>query len=239
MTSPETSKTAFTKEEEEKICHQSDLLHLFYHRNNNQHRRSIWWRHLRIFRKQLNALLATVKELNEVPSTHVARTKKKVRDPQLRILLQQRLHSWQDVVVPKWQHAFSQLSADGRFGVLGLMLLASLAEVCAITGITAGFEDLGQVEVERALHRFADEGWDENGSLVHYYGEDVGELVQRDHLRSNGSDTAVSSENLGLRAATRPGSTISDASKALPAAKLMKKKRKKGDAIDDLFSGLG
>jgi len=58
-------KDTFSKDEEARLQHVFDLLHLFYHRSKNQHRRSVWWRHFCIFRKQLDTLLTDVRLLNQ------------------------------------------------------------------------------------------------------------------------------------------------------------------------------
>ncbi|KAF2768475.1 hypothetical protein EJ03DRAFT_257773, partial [Teratosphaeria nubilosa] len=146
-----------SEEDWQTLQHLSDLLHIFHHRNKNQHRRSTWWRHFSIFRRQLTCLGNEMTSLHEVPTTHLEKTKKKFRDQQIRKQLDQRIPFWQDVMVARWQHAFSQIAADGRFSVLGLVLLATLAEACRITGITAAIEDLGQAEVEKVLAKFAEE----------------------------------------------------------------------------------
>ncbi|KAK3659619.1 Ribonuclease MRP protein subunit rmp1 [Elasticomyces elasticus] len=235
-TAPETSK-----EDLERLRHLSDLLHLFYHRNHNQHRRSTWWRAFSIFRKQLRTLLGHLDSLQKVPTTHIERTKKKTRDQQTRLTLEQILVFWRDVLVPKWQHAFSQVAADGRFAVL---------DVCRIAGVTAAFDDLGQIEVEKVLERFAAEGWDGRGEVmarsVEAGGEDVGEVITR--RASGGAPEAVAvideDDTVADEKLERPAGPSAKASRMKrsrtrggtePKAK---KKRKKSDAIDDLFGGL-
>lgn len=51
--------------------------------------------------------------------------------------------------------------ADGRFSVLGLVVLAVLAGVCRVVGVVEGLEVLGQREVERVLEEFGGEVWGE------------------------------------------------------------------------------
>ena len=235
------------RDDVEKLQHLSDLLHLFYHRNNNQHRRSVWWRHFSIFRKQVNTFVTDVQALHIVPETHLARTKKKASDPIVRRQLEQRTKFWQDALIPKWHRAFSQVAADGRFAVLGLVLGAVLAELCNIIGITATYEDLGQAEVESVLHRFAKEDWNDDGthaSSPTQRGEDVGELLQREADGSD-RDAAITGQKRGRSPSAKPtftaaGSRIDDqVALSRPTPKTTKKKRRKGNAIDNLFSGLG
>ncbi|KAK5706726.1 Ribonuclease MRP protein subunit rmp1 [Elasticomyces elasticus] len=245
VTAPEISK-----EDLERLRHLSDLLHLFYHRNHNQHRRSTWWRAFSIFRKQLRTMLGHLNSLQQNPTSHIERTKKKIRDQQTRLTLEQVLVFWRDVLVPKWQHAFSQVAADGRFAVLGLVLLASLADVCRIAGVTAAFDDLGQIEVEKVLERFAEEGWDGRGEVMarslEAGGEDVGDVITRG--ASGGAPKAVAiideDDPVAVEKAERPAESTAQTSTMKRSRNRggtepkAKKKRKKGDAIDDLFGGL-
>ncbi|KAK4899218.1 Ribonuclease MRP protein subunit rmp1 [Elasticomyces elasticus] len=238
----EVTPPEISKEDLERLRHFSDLLHLFYHRNHNQHRRSTWWRAFSIFRKQLRTLLGHLDSLQQTPTTHIERTKKKIRDQQTRLNLEQILVFWRDMLVPKWQHAFSQVAADGRFSVL---------DICRIAGVTAAFDDLGQIEVEKVLERFAEEGWDGRGEVmarsVGAGSEDVGEVITRG--ASGGAPEAVAViEEDELVAAEKPERPTEPTAKAISTMKRSrnlggtepksKKKRKKGDAIDDLFGGL-
>lgn len=239
-------------EQIEELQHLSDIVHLFQHRNKNQHRRSVWWRHFSVFKKGLNSIASCVVQLRLVPESHVARTKKKAEDAIVQVRLEQSLELWRDVLVPKWQHAFSQLAADGRFAVLGLVLLSVLAESCRLLGITAAFEDLGQHEVEQVLERFGQE-WqptvpDEDASRAKT--EDLGEVVVRgDTERSNKAENTSggeSDERVRLHAQPLTSKDIAKtAAMQRPASKIMtgikkkKKTKKKGNAIDDLFDGFG
>lgn len=75
------------------------------------------------------------------------------------------------MLVARWQRAFSQVVADGRFSVLGLVMLGVLGGVCKVVGVTEGLEGEGQAEIERVLEEFGREAWgaDERG-----FGEVVG-----------------------------------------------------------------
>ena len=235
----------FSKDELESLEHLSDLLHLFYHRNKNQHRRSIWWRHFAIFRRQLNGLIEEVRSLHEVPTSHLGRTRKKAKDKETQTEISERLDFWKDVLVPKWQNAFSQIIADGRFGVLGLVLLATLAQVCQLTGITVAFDDMGQAEVEKVLEQFGKEHWEDASDLPRepiVEGEDLGEVVLRDEQhREDGIITPLTTSRTldSSPDSVQPRQVGSGRKRpSTDQLKLAKKKRKKGNAIDDLFSGL-
>nr|POE56679.1 ribonuclease mrp protein subunit rmp1 [Quercus suber] len=252
------SRNAFNSEEQTNLQHLSAMLHLFHHRNKNQHRHSLWWRHFSVFRRQLNNLVKDTVQLNATPASHIARTKKKFRDPQVQTRIRERLTFWQEVLVPRWQRAFSQTTADKRFAVLGLVLLAVLAEVCATTGVTTAFEDLAQTEVEQVLEKFAKEQWrpdslgPEQGAEV----EDVGEAVRRNQDGVVGT-TAVQSLELSTATDLEDRSTNTVKKEATVQSKPLnrsiskvtknnsiathqvkkKKRRKGGNAIDDLFAG--
>ncbi|KAK3053736.1 Ribonuclease MRP protein subunit rmp1 [Extremus antarcticus] len=153
------------------------LLKLFNRRNKNQHRRSIWWRHFSGFRRHLIHIWINYHHLNKVPTTHLERTRKATKDVITRTQLNGRIALWQEHLVPRWHHAYSQLVADQQFAVLGVTLLGALAEACQILGITETFEELGQVEVEKAIEEFGEEYWkDEDG------GEDRGVVVKREEV---------------------------------------------------------
>ncbi|WPH00835.1 ribonuclease MRP protein subunit rmp1-like protein [Acrodontium crateriforme] len=253
-----------SSEEQTTLKHLGDLLQLFHHRNNNQHRRSIWWRHFSTFRRQLTQLNQDITQLNTIPTTHLEKARKKARDPQTRLKIEQRLAFWERTLVAKWQHAFSQLVADGRFAMLGLVLMAVLSEICRVAGLTAKLEDLGQLEVQKALEAFAKEGWenDENGpsrSTLRVE-EDFGEVIGRDpettldekpDIAHSYQQSLVKTSAQGTKANEEPLNHILEASppptrneqppkrtnNSLESSMKKKKKRKKGNAIDDLFSG--
>lgn len=213
-----------------------NLLHLFNHRNKNQHRHSIWWRHFSTFRRQATALTSELSSLHTPATTHLARAKKKVADVATRERVDQRLLFWRTVVVAKWQHAFSQLVADGRFAVLGLVLLAILAHMCQIVGVTVELEALGQAEVEKVLEKFGKEDWGLDRSLhaqEEVVGEDQGEVVER----HDGPDLSAS---VSVESAAHEAKSVKPRKRAQHDAETgtKKKKRKTGNAIDDLFSGL-
>lgn len=244
------------------LKHLSAILHLFHHRSKNQHRRSIWWRHFSLLRRHSRSTLDDIKILRATPFTHLERAKKKPKDDKVVARNEQRLDLWRDVLVPKWQYAFSQIVADKQFAALGLVLMAVLAELCRIFGLTTAYEDLGQAEVERVLERFADEAWDGEGPATGNWNraEDVGEVISRD-AEMNGIQQVSETGGTSTQPLTTPPASdqraqmierTTDPSEGYPKTRTKTfpehrierkptkaKKRKKGDAIDDLFSGLG
>ncbi|KAL1304378.1 hypothetical protein AAFC00_003380 [Neodothiora populina] len=147
------------------LQHLSDLSHLLHHRNRNQHRRSAWYRHFSIFRRHVAILLSYLSVLAEQPTTHLGKHRKKVTDAKVQAQIQAELEFWRDVLMPKWHFAFSQVVADGRFAVIGVVLLAMLAQVARAVGLVGAYEAIGEEEVRRVLEQFAQEQWarDEKG----------------------------------------------------------------------------
>ncbi|KAK4992007.1 Ribonuclease MRP protein subunit rmp1 [Elasticomyces elasticus] len=252
-----------TETQQEELAHLSALLHLIHHRNHNQHRRSTWYRHFGTFRRELRKLLASLNSINAPLAPGVKRSEKAKQDRSSNALIRRRLDFWQDLQVPKWHHAFSQLVASGRFAASGIALLAVL----------------GQAEVEKVLARFAEEEWGEAGVKVSPSDgaggitEDVGEFVQREaplvktlqphEVRSEDFGHAVDKSNVHatVAATTENDASTSQLSDAvagdrqravstisLPSVSVTsvlreptrpKKKRKKNmNAIDELFSAL-
>jgi ribonuclease MRP protein subunit RMP1 len=219
----------------ETLKYLSNLLQLFNHRNKNQHRRNIWWRHFSTFRRSLSEIIRDDEELSKTPTTHLERARKQARQPALEARLSQRLIQWQDVLVPKWHSSFSQLVADGRFAILGIVLLAILSQACAILGLVAAYDELGQYEVEKVISDFGKEFWqEENTAKTQPAQEDVGEIVVED---DEGSPLVES-----LRPNAAPGSKpVVPKKRAITTSKsdCKRKKAKRANAIDELFSGLG
>ncbi|TKA28930.1 hypothetical protein B0A50_03341 [Salinomyces thailandicus] len=131
--------------------------------------------------------------------------------------------------------------------MLGLTLIAALAEVCRIAGVTAGLEEVGHVEVEKVLARFAREGWEDSDAVDHDSSgirEDKGEVISRHHevpVGDEPSETVVKETASPAEDTTsnlQPPRTAYKRHPTADTARATKKKRKKGNAIDDLFGGL-
>ncbi|KAF2031406.1 hypothetical protein EK21DRAFT_63245 [Setomelanomma holmii] len=112
------------------------LLDKIFVRNKNQHRRSHWWKGLHAFRKQL-ALLLTDMQLS----------KEKEKEAKL----EARLRYWDQDMIHQWYYQFSQLVAVGPFAMMGLVMMASVARVCRISGITAVYEEIASAEMQGVL----------------------------------------------------------------------------------------
>lgn len=143
--------------------------------------------------------------------------------------------------------------------MLGIFLLAVLAQVCGIVGITAEWEEMGEVEVRRAIEAFGREmrgdendgggggGGDEEvrgllGRGENEAAEDAGQVVSRE----GEGEVAVALVADGIRGGDErqdvlPAGSVGDSrkrkSEGTVDVKKKKKKRKRvgGDAIDDIF----
>jgi hypothetical protein len=295
MSKPSPTPRLPSKDDLSLLTHLSSLLHLLHHRNHNQHRRSPWYRHFSLFRRNLNALLSDYTTLTTPPATNLERARLKAQTPNLHKRITQRLAFWQNVLVARWQRAFSQVVADGRFSVLGLVMLGVLGGVCKVVGITEGLEVEGQAVIERVLEEFGREAWGDDergfGEVVGRGGEDgdagmvvargdegepvareadVGEVVAREDVddgepverkddisdeKTNSkkpkqpvpADQSEDDEPKAVRKLSSSPPAVKAAKSKITSTKKRtietkpkpaKKKRKKGgDAIDDLFSG--
>ncbi|KAI6863681.1 hypothetical protein KC343_g19423 [Hortaea werneckii] len=113
------------------------------------------------------------------------------------------------------------------------------------------YDEAGQAEVEKALEKFAEEGWeghDTETAEPRFGKEDMGEAISRDQVDDDAEDYSLPTTKGKTRALQRsPEPHKNPTPAANPASKRgtpdtsrpSKKKRKKGNAIDDLFSGLG
>ncbi|KAL5121629.1 RNase MRP subunit [Pleosporales sp. CAS-2024a] len=139
------------------------LLDKIFVRNMNQHHRSLWWKSLHAFRKQLDLLLQELEGNKDEGK------------------LGARLRYWDEKFIHQWYY---QLVAVGPFAMLGIVMMASIARVCRICGITAVYEEIASGDIQGVLsanddlalaHEFAgvldeEETW----------GEDEGVVVERE-----------------------------------------------------------
>ncbi|KAF2114987.1 hypothetical protein BDV96DRAFT_493989 [Lophiotrema nucula] len=144
----------------------SELLTLLFARNRNQHRRSLWFKSLQQLRKQLGLLLSELASKKSGAERN----------------LEQRLQYLDDRHIHQWYLSFTQLVAVESFAVLGLVLMACIARVCRITGITELYEEIGSEDMQVVLQSM------DEGIAVHEFGnllggddedEDEGIVIER------------------------------------------------------------
>lgn len=146
--------------------------------------------------------------------------------------------------------------------MLGIFLLAVLAQVCGIVGITAEWEEVGEVEVRKAIEAFGREmrgeddddgggggggGDDEEvrgllGRGENEAAEDAGQVISREGegevaLALVTDGIGGGDERLDVLPAGSVGDSRKRKSEGTVDVKKKKKKRKRvgGDAIDDIF----
>jgi ribonuclease MRP protein subunit RMP1 len=228
----------------------NQTLHLLHHRNKNQHRRSKWYKYFSLLRRHLCKLAFEICELKNretqpilklstfsAPGAGVAAAKeaadREERIEFLRERIEQRKSFLRSVVVPGAYLAFSNLVGEKQFGHLGVVLVGMLGEVAALV------EFQGEESGDGGGGREEWEGFGETEDEVDRRksgGEDLGEVVERTKVvfpigKAPKEEIRRKGEGLLLGKAEEEGG--GDVEK-----ERKKKTRKKGDAIDELFSGL-
>lgn len=237
------------------LSHTSALLHLFHHRNKNQHRRSHWYRHFSLLRRHLAKLLSDNAILQFVPDTFAARHRKKASNKPIIERMRARLDFWARVLLPRCSAAFGQVVADGRFAQLGVFLLGAIGEVGKLTGTLEG-KDLGDEDDsekrsdesnERKLEAGANQGKRKAPSASSRDGgqgkdEDLGEVIARNDVAEDEVDaqsaTASSPRKATVEILAEKNLEPDLAKKKVADEPPKKKRKKRKNAIDDLFGNL-
>ena len=209
----------------------SNLTYLVYRRNNNQHRRSHWWKHFNIFRRQLRALLANgvIKEdtLNAATAPISSRVKLNGKG-------EQRATVWLHGYVARWYMSFTQVLAEQSFVALGVTLLAILGRVCMLVGVVDRLQDQAEeapaLAGRLAMHATEPLELPEEATKTSIYpdggpGDDTGILVEREEFIQVQKVEATESEVT----VDVPITTLSSKSSQ------KKPTKKKRSAIDDIF----
>ncbi|KAK2761398.1 hypothetical protein FQN54_001920 [Arachnomyces sp. PD_36] len=201
----------------------SSTLHLVYHRNKNQHSNSKWWKWLSLLKRSTLKLIIEAEELDsDIDGAIESRIKARTRH-------------FLSHVLPKCYLAFSTVTADKQFSTLGVVLIALLARISkAIPSEAEEPTFTGGVDLNTP-------GYRTNG----YAGEDIGEIVGR--REEPGISTpllgpAISRQEnkidsfAGSRSTSELGS--GPMKRAPRTQKQSKKKKKRGNEIDDIFNSL-
>ncbi|KAJ5302051.1 hypothetical protein PENANT_c008G00284 [Penicillium antarcticum] len=159
------------------------ILHLIFHRNKNQHHGAKWWKWLSVLKR------TTLDLARSGAQAHLVH------------------------IVPRCYVAFSTVVADNRFASLGIVLLATLARLSKVTGISQELKTSPRAIKPK-----------KTGPVVK---EDLGERVAR-------VDAAPSVKSVKIaRPESVPEPAENDSKRRKP-----KKSKKKKNAIDDVFNGL-
>lgn len=133
--------------------------------------------------------------------------------------------------------AFGSVIADNQYSSLGLMLMANLA---SLNRIIAPFQEPATEEADVESTAV---GHAKSHDMLHSHREDLGEAVARPTVTGEEDEVAkprvlARSDDEKVSKAKRARRVPEESAAEVPSAKAAKKKRKKGNAIDDLFSGL-
>ena len=200
------------------------IVHLVYHRNKNQHRRSLWWRHLNSFRRDLRTLSAAAAPTDDPPAPGrpadttdggdpAAPLPPAPPPPPLPPPLPPLLRRWARDRVPRWRAAFGGILAERRFVAVGLVLLAALAQAADVLGVRGMMEEGAR---ERAAGAPGREAADVEAPVDRGEDVDLGVVVERGAVEAGGAEVETKRTEGRKR-----------------------RKRRKGNVIDDLFDELG
>jgi len=213
---------------EEELYSIQEILHLAHHRNKNQHRLAKWWKFLSQLRRHIAKLITELG--NEFPAKTQSLGKERKSDESRETVLQ-RVVFLDEHLIPRCYLAFSGVVADNQYAALGLLLLSSLARVRKLVLL---------LRKEREIKKRKEiKGHDELRGMNM---EDIGETVERgDNL--NQKDDPIKGERNDGRVTKELGTPNLPAHESLGVvrethSKRPKKRRKKGDAFDDLFDTL-
>lgn len=120
----------------------STLTRQIFERNINQHRRSSWWKHFSIFRKQLRALVSSELEIIVGGKDEAVKLK---ASGERRVLV------WVDNYIESWHAGMMQLLSERRYAGLGVVLLTILARTCWLVGATQILMDAGREDLATKL----------------------------------------------------------------------------------------
>lgn len=136
----------------------------------------------------------------------------------------------------RWHNAFSQIVADSRFSVLGLTLIAVLAQTCHIAGVISDFDKTEVAEGKTAIEDLMEV--DEKSALASperkvAIEEDMGEVIDREETADHATYQATTRRDEAAKIHKAAELRERESKTSVP-----RKRKKKGNAIDDLFSGL-
>ncbi|KAH8683310.1 hypothetical protein BGZ60DRAFT_217128 [Tricladium varicosporioides] len=216
-------------------------LHLLHHRNKNQHRLAKWYKSLSQFRRQIPKLKA------EIGAYDAARAIKKesMYVAKAREALMERIVFLRERLVGQWYLAFSNIISDNQWSAIGLMLLGSLARFrCVLNevGREIGLEEENIKDQEIKPISLPQQ---EEVKI------DMGEVVDRKSLQNSKNREKLSFEVeevdeevkvTRMEVIEKSGKEVTKAKKdekiPMPAKRPKKKRKKGGDAFDDLFDSL-
>ncbi|OAX81141.1 hypothetical protein ACJ72_04524 [Emergomyces africanus] len=255
------SKTSITPPRSQALKPIHITLHLIYHRNKNQHHGAKWWKWLVMLKRSTGQLMKAMRrwELERERDDGYGED----GEGGIGIKVLERMRYMHVCVVPRCYVAFSTVVADTQFSVLGVVLLAVLAQAArsvahveepetstgnllpapATTSTNRdGNVDVGEV-VTRSLYvpvPAADSASAGEKQMNEPGGQKVKGKLKSSPFKEGrkGEKVEISKRESSLARSCEGKSEEDEEQAARQRRKKKKKKNKKGDAIDDIFGGL-
>lgn len=204
-------------------------LHLIFHRNKNQHRKSKWWKWLSMLKRVTSNI---ARSLENPPLSPGMTSLAEVYRQYLASHIAPRCYLYvccnvylNNFIFPvllvhaNVVRAFSTIVADTQFSALGTVLVCALSRLTKATGIDRDMKtQSSQKRLVRASSPNAISGREDVGEVIHRTENTV--FTHRTYHKSEPVDRSASTSTESTRLETT------------------KKKRRRKNAIDDLFDGL-
>lgn len=143
-------------------------------------------------------------------------------------------------MVVKWEAAFRGLVGDGQFAVLGVVLLGVLGRVVRVLGVLGRMKGRNLAVVDQEDLGIGEVGEDLGTVVERAMGGEFGEVVERDEHEGETEDDVRAPVETNAQPSEEFQDTRSTAPtpRSKPCSSTKKKRKRTGDAIDDLFAGL-
>lgn len=200
-------------------------IHLVYHRNNNQHRKTHWWRQFSIFKRSINRIL---QRLNRSGGNRRKKENASLQDiveePEVQMLIRKFLK----FQLPSIYREFQNVLTMGQFVTLAVVLIGLLAR-CRSLLLKLQSEEEGEGEGER--ERESVTAIDEM-RFIKKVDEDLGMEVVIEEEEVGEGEHSIETKIVDQDIATIDFVDNTDKKKS---KKKSKKKKKKKSVIDDIF----
>lgn len=141
------------------------IIHLIYHRNRNQHRLLIWWKHFNIIHRKLRQIVKLFIERDEANN----QKKKTLKENEI---VKVSNYLIRKKVLSKAYYEFNGIIALGQFLTLGLALVASLSKISSILIQIKGVNQDSKDKVSLLVRERS--GLDEKSEGEPYFDEELG-----------------------------------------------------------------
>ncbi|KAF3483592.1 uncharacterized protein GIQ15_02916 [Arthroderma uncinatum] len=239
------SSSPFAASNDVRAIHRT--LHLLYHHNKNQHRCTKWWKWLSMLKRWTLNLECEIEKIEKFEDV-LGDDGNKDGHPFAAVW---KIMSYlRDELVPRCYRAFSTVVADIQFSSLGVVLVATLAEVFKVVQINT--DELSKLSRVLGGEKQPFTIISKSNTII--ASEDFGEVIRRSEAISRTDAKAESTvSRIGEDEKKKKKSAIEKSTKRKPEDDTMpasldkpeclkkekkKKKKRKVNAIDDIFAGL-